>query len=390
MQSKVIVTGATGFLGGWLIQHLLDKEFEVVAVLNPRSSANKRDNSGYAILELERRCVEERIDITDYAAVEDLVLRHRPDVLIHMAAVGDVTVANNLPRTTFETSANSTINFLEALRLHSPDTLFLSHTTDKVYSGNPAPFGEDMLFNPLHIYEVAKVSQELLTRSYAKHYGTKAITIRCGNYFGGHDFNFNRIVPYTIRQALKGENVVLRSNGKFTRDFLYIKDAVLINDMFIDRHLSPSSDLNYGEAYNFSLEIELSVIELVRRILDIMESDVGVEIDGRAQHEIPNMRLSCVKAKEELGWAPRYSLDDGLIETIESYASSEPAKERPLAVARAAWHLRDGRGLQRVRVGSGYVPLVRTMSRTTGGGRISDQDRAPQAVTNVPWHDVAR
>ena len=330
MQSKVIVTGATGFLGGWLIQHLLDKEFEVVAVLNPRSSANKRDNSGYAILELERRCVEERIDITDYAAVEDLVLRHRPDVLIHMAAVGDVTVANNLPRTTFETSANSTINFLEALRLHSPDTLFLSHTTDKVYSGNPAPFGEDMLFNPLHIYEVAKVSQELLTRSYAKHYGTKAITIRCGNYFGGHDFNFNRIVPYTIRQALKGENVVLRSNGKFTRDFLYIKDAVLINDMFIDRHLSPSSDLNYGEAYNFSLEIELSVIELVRRILDIMESDVGVEIDGRAQHEIPNMRLSCAKAKEELGWVPKYSLDDGLIETIESYASSEPAKERPL------------------------------------------------------------
>jgi CDP-glucose 4,6-dehydratase len=245
-----------------------------------------------------------------------------------MAAVGDVTVANRLPKTTFETSATSTVNFLEALRLHSPDTLFLSHTTDKVYGGNPTPFCEDMRFNPVHIYEVAKVSQELLTRSYAQHYGTKAVTVRCGNYFGGYDYNFNRIVPYTIRQALRGENVVLRSNGKFTRDFLYIKDAVLLTEMFIDGHFSQSSELSYGEAYNFSLEIELSVIELVRRILAIMDSNVEVEIDGQAQHEIANMRLSCVKAREELGWAPKYTLDAGLAETVDSYASTLAKKER--------------------------------------------------------------
>ncbi len=333
MRNKVIVTGATGFLGGWLISKLLEKDFDIVAVINPHSSANRRESSGYAILDLERRCTEERIDIIDYGAVEDLVLRHKPDVVVHMAAVGDVTVANSLPRTTFETSARSTINFLEALRLHSPDTLFLSHTTDKVYSGNPTPFREDMPFDPLHIYEVAKVSQELLTRSYAKHYGSKTITIRCGNYFGGFDYNFNRIVPYTIRQALRGEDVVLRSNGIFTRDFLYIKDAVLINEMFIDRHLGASNGLNYGEAYNFSLEIELSVIELVRRILAIMDSDVAVEIDGRAQHEIANMRLSCDKAREDLGWAPKYTLDDGLAETIDAYAAELPRKEPPLP-----WH----------------------------------------------------
>lgn len=328
MRNKAILTGATGFLGGWLTQHLLEQDFDIVAIMNPRSSANQRESSGYAMLQLEQRCLEERIDITDYGAVEDLVRRHRPEVLIHMAAVGDVTVASRLPRTTFETSARSTLNFLEALRQHSPDTLFLSHTTDKVYSGNPTPFTEDMPFDPLHIYEVAKVSQELLTRTYAHHYGTKAITIRCGNYFGGNDYNFNRIVPYTIRQALRGENVVLRSNGRFTRDFLYIKDAVLINQMFIDRHFSPSSDLSYGEAYNFSLEIELSVIELVRRILAIMDSDVEVEIDDHARNEIANMRLSCVKAKEDLGWAPRYTLDAGLEETIDYYASSLSAEER--------------------------------------------------------------
>ena len=271
----------------------------------------------------------------------------------------------------FETSANSTINFLEALRLHSPDTLFLSHTTDKVYSGNPAPFGEDMLFNPLHIYEVAKVSQELLTRSYAKHYGTKAITIRCGNYFGGHDFNFNRIVPYTIRQALKGENVVLRSNGKFTRDFLYIKDAVLINDMFIDRHLSPSSDLNYGEAYNFSLEIELSVIELVRRILDIVESDVGVEIDGRAQHRDPQHApvvrsrrgrnsAGCRGTPSTTGSSRRSVLC--VIENLQ--------KERPLVWPALLGIVATDAAYNGVRVGSGYVPLVRTIGPETGGGRI--------------------
>lgn len=331
MRNKVIVTGATGFLGGWLIQHLLENDFEVVAVLNPESSANHRETSGYAIFKLQQRCLEERTSITDYGAVEDLVVRHKPDVVIHMAAVGDVNVANSLPLTTFETSANSTINLLEALRVHSPDTLFLSHTTDKVYSGNPTPFSEDMPFDPMHIYEVAKVSQELVSRSYARNYGLKTITIRCGNYFGGHDYNFNRIVPYTIRQALMGESVVLRSNGNFTRDFLYIGDAVLVNRLFIDRHLSDSSDLDYGEAYNFSLEIELSVIELVRRILEIMDSRVDVEIDDRARNEIANMRLSCSKAREQLGWSPKYSLDAGLAETIESYASSLPVREHAFA-----------------------------------------------------------
>ncbi|PZQ49202.1 MAG: hypothetical protein DI556_11670 [Rhodovulum sulfidophilum] len=322
MRKRVIVTGATGFLGGWLISHLLEEGFEVVAVLNPRGSANRRETSGYALRGLERRCVEERVDLTDYAAVEGLVIRHRPDVVIHMAAVGDVTVASRLPRTTFETSANSTIHFLEALRLHAPETLFLSHTTDKVYSGNPTPFSEDMLFDPGHIYEVAKVTQELLTRSYAWNYGIKAITIRCGNYFGGYDYNFNRIVPYAIRQAISGENIVLRSNGDFTRDFLYIKDAVLVNQMFIDRHFDPSATLNFGEAYNFSLEIELSVIELVERILKITGAEVEIEIDGGARNEIANMLLSCRKAKDELGWSPRYTLDEGLSETVDYYSAS--------------------------------------------------------------------
>lgn len=321
MPNKVIITGATGFLGGWLISHLLERDFEVVAVMNPRSSANRRETSGYAIRQLKSRCLEEHVDLSDYGTVESLVTRHKPDIVIHAAAVGDVTVASQLPRTTFETSANSTINFLEALRRHAAETLFLSHTTDKVYGDNPTPYREDMLFDPVHIYEVAKVTQELLTRSYARNYGIRAITIRCGNYFGGYDYNFNRIVPYTIRQALKGENVVLRSNGNFTRDFLYIEDAVLVNQLFIDRHLESPSTLNFGEAYNFSLEIELSVIELVRRILEIMESDVEVEIDDRARNEIANMLLSCRKARDELGWAPRYALDAGLRKTIASYAA---------------------------------------------------------------------
>lgn len=313
----VLITGATGFLGGWLVASFLERGDRVVAVLNPGSSIRRNDLAQYYLLGLDKRCEEARIDLVDAQAVDALIAETRPDTVIHLAAVGDVTLAAQNPSLTFVTSAYSTLNLLDALRRISPQTLFISHTTDKVYSGNALPFTEDMALRPTHIYEVAKVAQEHLTATYAVQYGLKTVTVRCGNYFGGYDFNFNRIIPYTIKQLLEKQPVTLRSSGRFTRDFLYIEDAVLVNHMLIDRFGSTTRGL--GEAFNFSLEVNLNMLELIARIGKLMGVEPEIVINDTAKSEIPDMQLSCAKARDVLGWRPSFSLDDGLTRTISAY-----------------------------------------------------------------------
>ncbi len=313
----ILLTGATGFLGGWLVSSFLERGERVVAVINPGSSIRKNDLAQYYMRGFDQRCEEARVDLLDPLAVDELVSKVQPDVVIHLAAVGDVTLAAQNPALTFVTSARSTLNLLEAIRRLSPETLFISHTTDKVYSGNPIPFTEDMPLMPTHIYEVAKVAQEHLTATYAKQYGLKTVTVRCGNYFGGYDFNFNRIIPFAIKQLLEGQPVTLRSSGRFTRDFLYIEDAVLVNHLLIER-FSQAKD-GFGEAFNFSLETNLTMLELIARIGSLMGVEPEIEINDTAKSEIPDMQLSCAKARDVLGWRPAFSFDDGLLRTIAAY-----------------------------------------------------------------------
>lgn len=313
----VLLTGATGFLGGWLVRSFLDRGDRVVAILNPGSSIRKNDLAQYYMAGFNKRCEERRIDLLDAASVDRLIEECRPDVVIHLAAVGDVTLAAQNPSLTFETSARSTLHLLDALRRLHPQALFISHTTDKVYSGNPIPFVETMPLRPTHIYEAAKVAQEHLTASYASQYGLRTVTVRCGNYFGGYDFNFNRIIPYTIRQLLEGQPVTLRSSGRFTRDFLYIEDAVLVNHRLIQHFDGASS--GFGEAFNFSLEANLTMLDLIARIGSLMGVTPEIIINDTAKSEIPDMQLSCAKARDVLGWRPAYSFDAGLQKTIEAY-----------------------------------------------------------------------
>ena len=318
---NILMTGATGFLGGWLVKHFLANGDKVGAIVNPKTSIRRNNLSQYHIENLNQACTEFAIDITDEGEIRKSIEDFRPDVVIHLAAVGDVTLCAENPDLAFRTSALSTLNLLEGLRKSSPATLFLSHTTDKVYSGNGIPFREDMCLKPAHIYEVAKVAQEHLTECYARQYNLKTITIRCGNYFGGYDFNFSRVVPYSIRQCLAKEPIVLRSDGSFTRDFLYIEAAVLVNQLLIDRHFRDEFE-HYGEAFNFSLEVNLSVLDLVKKICRLMNESPEIVINSTVKTEIPDMLLSCDKARKLLNWTPEFNLDEGLLKTIEAYASS--------------------------------------------------------------------
>jgi len=319
MQRKIFVTGATGFLGGWLVSDLVEAGFDVIVCRNTLKSERKDKNSLYELKNLAEKVTEIQLNLFDFDAVSSCIASTKPDVIIHMAAIGDVNTGLEKPHLTFQTSVTSTLNLLESVRLHRPETLFIAHTTDKVYSGNPVPFTEDMPLMPNHIYEVGKVSKEHLTRVYASTYGLSAVTIRCGNYFGGYDFNFDRIVPYVIRQNIHQDTIELRSNGKFTRDFLYIKDAVGVNRLLIDKHMDGNFE-HYGEAFNFSLEMQLNVLDVTQLICNMMDrSHQTIVINDQTKFEIPDMVLSCKKAQQLLGWTPRYSLEAGLTETIDAY-----------------------------------------------------------------------
>jgi len=318
---KIILTGATGFLGGWLIPKFLDKSYELIVLRTSQTLIKYQSDPQYFIKEYNKLCREEVLNLLDFTAVEKLIKEIKPDVVIHMAAIGDISLTRENPKYTYEVSSNSTLNLLESIRLHSPNTLFLSHTTDKVYGNNIVPFKEDMKLNPSHIYEAAKISQEYLTKIYAETYGVRSAIIRCGNYFGGYDFNFNRIIPYVIKSVVEGKKIQLRSDGTFTRDFLYIKDAVLINDLLIDRMSDSNKSFQYGSAFNFSLEVQISVVEIVKMILKLCKSDNEIEISSNNIRETKDMFLNCDKARKELNWKPKYSLEEGLIETIKFYRS---------------------------------------------------------------------
>lgn len=318
---KIVLTGASGFLGGWLINDFLGKSYDITVLRSTKDRFYYQTDSQYSIKKYDKYCREEKLDLLDYSSVEKLIKEIKPDVVVHMAAIGDINLTRENPKNTYEVSSNSTLNLLESIRIHSPNTIFLSHTTDKIYGNNFVPFKENMKFNPTHIYEAAKISQEYLTKIYSETYGVRSAIIRCGNYFGGYDFNFNRIIPYTIKSIIEGSKIRLRSDGNFTRDFLYIEDAVLINNLLIQSINDSNKKFENGAAYNFSLEVQISVIDIIRAILNLSKSDSEIEIVSNTIRETRDMLLDCSKAKKELNWKPEYSLEQGLIKTIEFYKS---------------------------------------------------------------------
>ena len=127
-----------------------------------------------------------------------------------------------------------------------------------------------MLFNPNFIFDAAKISKEYLTKIYSKSYNVKGVTIRSGSYFGGYDFNMHRIIPYVIKCLINNEKVELRTNGSLTRDFLYIKDAVLINKILLNSMSKPKTNFKFGNAFNFSLENTKSIMEIIELISKFM------------------------------------------------------------------------------------------------------------------------
>jgi len=158
---------------------------------------------------------------------------------------------------------------------------------------------------------------DLIAQSYALTFGLPVAVTRCGNFYGGGDLNWNRIVPGTIRSVLRGERPVVRSDGSYIRDYFYVEDGTAAY-MLLAEKLGADPGLK-GEAFNFSNETQVTVLELTRLILKLMRSSLEPDVRNQATNEIPRQYLSAAKARRVLGWKPLYSLEQGLKLTIDWY-----------------------------------------------------------------------
>lgn len=308
---NVFVTGGNGFLGSWLVAELVKKGANVTCLVRD----TVKDSN------LEFLGVSGKINVV-YGTLEDYHILERgmnefeAEVCFHIAAQAIVGIANKSPISTFETNIKGTWNVLEACRqLGIKRTVVAS--SDKAYGEHEKlPYREEFCLNGLSPYEVSKSCTDMLARAYAKTYGLPIAVTRCGNIYGGGDLNWSRIIPGTIKSVLQDERPIIRSDGTPVRDYIYVLDVV-------DAYITLAEQLDRkeiaGEAFNFGTETPVSVLELVKKIVDASGKKIEPQILNQAKNELQAQYLDWAKARKVLGWKPKWALDQGLKETVEWY-----------------------------------------------------------------------
>ena len=310
---SVFVTGGTGLLGSWLVSQLMEAGANVVCLV--------RDWVPQSELVRSRRIEQVKTvrgDVCDRDLIERALGEYEVEVVFHVAAQAIVGIANRNPVSTFTTNIAGTWNVLEACRRSPKVCSVVVASSDKAYGAHEQlPYNETMPLQGRHPYDVSKSCADMITQTYAVTYNMPVAITRCGNFYGGGDLNWNRVVPGTIRSILRGERPVIRSDGEFVRDYFYIQDGASAYMLLAER-LASNLALR-GEAFNFSNESQISVRELVELILRKTNSSLRPEILNQASNEIRHQFLSAEKARTVLNWRPEFTLDEGLDRTIAWY-----------------------------------------------------------------------
>lgn len=313
LDRPVFVTGATGLVGSWLVAKLVDARAEAVCLVRdwiPQS-------------ELVRTKLIEQVrvvrgNVCNQALLERILGEYEINTVIHLAAQTIVGIANRNPISTFETNIQGTWCLFEACRRSPMVKQIVVASSDKAYGDQQTlPYDETMPMQGQHPYDVSKSCADLIAQTYAKNYQMPIAITRCGNFYGGGDLNWNRVVPGTIRSALRGQRPVIRSDGNYVRDYFYVEDGAA-SYMLLVEALASHPGL-YGEAFNFSNELQVTVLELVQRILALMNADLIPDIRNEVSNEIRHQYLSAAKSRQILGWQPGFTLEDGLRRTIQWY-----------------------------------------------------------------------
>jgi CDP-glucose 4,6-dehydratase len=309
----VFVTGATGLVGASLVRQLVEAGADVVALV--RDWVPRSELVGSGLLDKVRVV---RGDVRDQETLERALGEYEVATVIHLAAQTTVGVANRNPVSTLDTNIRGTWALLEACRRSPTVQQIVTASSDKAYGDQEVlPYKEDAPVLGRHPYDVSKSCADLLAQMYAKSYDLPVCVTRCGNFFGGGDLNWNRLVPGTIRSIIRGERPVIRSDGHFTRDYIYVDDGALAYVLLAER-LASRPELR-GDVFNFSYEHRMTVLEMVAKILEVMGSTFEPDVRNEASNEIRDQYLDATKARTMLGWAPAFTLDDGLRATVKWY-----------------------------------------------------------------------
>ena len=313
LDRPVFVTGATGLVGSWLVRRLTEAGADVVCLVRDWVPQSEMVRGG-----LIEKVKTVRGDVCDQALMERTLGEYEINTVIHLAAQTIVGIANRNPVSTFETNIQGTWSLFEACRRSPAVKQIVLASSDKAYGDHEAlPYDEETPLQGRHPYDASKSCADLIAQAYAATYGLPVAITRCGNFYGGGDLNWNRIVPGTIRSVLRGQRPVIRSDGQYVRDYFYVEDGAAVY-MLLAEKLVEDSNL-YGQAFNFSNEIQVTVSELVKRILQLMDSNLEPDVRNEATNEIRHQYLSAAKARELLSWHPLFTLDEGLRRTIDWY-----------------------------------------------------------------------
>lgn len=311
---KILITGATGMVGSWLVKELLKRKSIVVALVRDIDYQTEFYRSGdYLCTAIVNGTLE------DFSTVARAINEYEIDTVFHLGAQTIVGAAYRKPLQTFESNIRGTYHILEACRQHRNlvERIVIA-SSDKAYGiAEELPYTEDMPLKGCHPYDASKSCADLLAQTYFQTYDMPIVIARCGNIYGGGDLNWSRIVPGTIRSLLNNQRPVIRSDGKYIRDYIYIKDVV---DAYLNVAESITKKNISGEAFNFSTESRMRVIEIVNEIRSIMEKEeLEPQILNLNLKEIHEQLLSAEKAHKILGWHPKYDLKKGISETVEWY-----------------------------------------------------------------------
>jgi CDP-glucose 4,6-dehydratase len=310
---RVFVTGCTGLVGAETVRALLAEGAHVVGLVRDHVAGSELLRAG-----LDRHMDIVRGSVEDYALLERTLAEYEVQTVFHLAAQTIVGIANRCPLSTFETNIKGTWCVLEAARRCGAPPQVIVASSDKAYGEQEVlPYTEEAPLQGRHPYDASKSCADLLALTYHHTYGLPVCVTRCGNFFGGGDLNWNRLVPGTIRSVLRGRRPVIRSDGSYVRDYFYVKDGARAY-LHLAECMARLPEV-VGRAFNFSNELQVTALEMVRTVLRLLGSDLQPDVRGEATHEIRHQYLSAARARQVLDWRPRWGLEEALRETIAWY-----------------------------------------------------------------------
>lgn len=310
---RVFITGCTGFLGSWLTAALLERGAAVVGLIRLREPESELVRTG-----LISRISQVSGELLDYDLLRRTLAEQQIDTVFHLAGQTIVGVANRDPAATFETNIRGTWLLLEAVRQTPGVRGVVVASSEKAYGEQEKlPYREEFPLQGRHPYEVSKSCADLIAQSFAHTFGLAIAVTRCSNLYGGGDLSWNRLIPGTIRSVLDGQPPVIRSDGSFRRDYLYVADAVR-GYLMLAQHLTEPAVR--GQPFNLGSGCAVSALEVVRTIIALSDTpEIEPIILNEVKNEILDEYLSPDKAEKAIGWRPQYTLAGGLKEAMDWY-----------------------------------------------------------------------